>query len=238
MPLQKGSSKAAIAANVATLRREGYPEDQAVAIALRTAGKSHNPAKSRAKAREIVAAGGCGGGKRKVAFCAAPRKRSSATNPLVIAYPRGQIVMLGWLTELDDLSWPVNAAPMLAYDTRGRLFIVYPETPAGRATPRERASYARTHWGAPGQGKATEGVIAEGPFKALPASKSITYTTKKGSDGEQVDYVHAWGEGGRGAFTPPTVVAHVCQNGRKCPGWRRIALIGGTYRVTERGIVG
>lgn len=40
MPLEKGSSKEVIARNIAKLRREGYPEDQAVAIAYRQAGKS------------------------------------------------------------------------------------------------------------------------------------------------------------------------------------------------------
>lgn len=40
MPLRKGSSKRAISANIATLKREGRPPKQAVAIAMRTAGKS------------------------------------------------------------------------------------------------------------------------------------------------------------------------------------------------------
>jgi hypothetical protein len=48
MPLKKGYSKATMSANVATLRREGYPQDQAVAIAYskqreaaKKAGKPH-----------------------------------------------------------------------------------------------------------------------------------------------------------------------------------------------------
>lgn len=40
MPLKKGSSKAVISANIARLIREGYPRDQAVAIAYREAGKA------------------------------------------------------------------------------------------------------------------------------------------------------------------------------------------------------
>lgn len=40
MPLEPGSSQAAISKNIATERHAGKPEDQAIAIAMRTAGKS------------------------------------------------------------------------------------------------------------------------------------------------------------------------------------------------------
>lgn len=40
MPLQQGSSKAAISANIATEVREGKPQKQAVAIAFSVAGQS------------------------------------------------------------------------------------------------------------------------------------------------------------------------------------------------------
>lgn len=40
MPLKKGKSKKAVSGNIRKLRREGYPQKQAVAIAMNTAGKS------------------------------------------------------------------------------------------------------------------------------------------------------------------------------------------------------
>jgi len=47
-PMKKGSSKKVISENIAELRRSGRPQDQAVAIAMRSAGKS-KPAKKAAK---------------------------------------------------------------------------------------------------------------------------------------------------------------------------------------------
>jgi len=40
MPLRKGSSKAVIASNIRTEMKHGKPHDQAIAIAMRAAGKS------------------------------------------------------------------------------------------------------------------------------------------------------------------------------------------------------
>ncbi len=46
-PLRKGKSKAAIAANIRKLIREGRPQKQAIAIALRTAKVPKNRTRSR-----------------------------------------------------------------------------------------------------------------------------------------------------------------------------------------------
>jgi hypothetical protein len=40
MPLAKGTSQKAVSRNIRTLRHEGYKQSQAVAIALRKAGRS------------------------------------------------------------------------------------------------------------------------------------------------------------------------------------------------------
>lgn len=42
MPLKKGSSRSAVSRNIKELRHSGRPQKQAVAIALKKAGKSRN----------------------------------------------------------------------------------------------------------------------------------------------------------------------------------------------------
>lgn len=155
------------------------------------------------------------------------------------ARPRGRLVELGALTEIvtrgatghtSRMRWALRSAPILAYDTAGRLFVVYPTNKGGRATAAARKSYARTHWGQTGQGREVDGAIVVGSARVLGVGVSVTYTTRKGADAEPVDYVHEWGEGASGPWTAPLVVHDGTDP--------KVAFSGGTYRVTERGIVG
>ncbi len=167
------------------------------------------------------------------------------------APPVGKLTELGILTELGFatvdtrkaivvvLAWSLRDAPVLAYDTQGRLFIVYAGKVARPSSRAELEEYARTHWGAKGRGDVRDGGRAVGPFRTLGRGTSIQYTTKKGSDRRLVNYVHEWGEGGSKAFTPPAIVEHDCKRcGPRCGARGALALSGGSYVVNDRGIVG
>ena len=49
MPIKSGSSKKTASDNISNLSKEGYPQQQAVAIALNKAGRSNKSSKSRSK---------------------------------------------------------------------------------------------------------------------------------------------------------------------------------------------
>jgi hypothetical protein len=53
MPLLKGKSDSIVSANISELRKSGRPEAQAVAIALREAGRS-NKAKNARVAKKVA----------------------------------------------------------------------------------------------------------------------------------------------------------------------------------------
>lgn len=153
--------------------------------------------------------------------------------------PEGYLVELGKLTAIEASSrvggtissakWSPRSAPILAYDLRGRLFIVYTDGTTTRAARgSEKSRYKATHWGQEGRGELQNGAIVTGSCKVWGVGTRITYTTKKGEDRELVDYVHEWGEGATGEWEAPLVVSH----------GTRYALAGGTYRVDTRGIVG
>ncbi len=235
--------------------REGFvtssPDLYDVAIAVTSRGKrgrSKDARDERALAQEVAWIKhlrpelNVTGGEERITFA---EESSDPWGGLL--NPSGARRLLGMLIRLTYLDargkervckWSVRRAPQLAYDERGRLYIVYVKGRAVRAaSAEETADYEKTHWGQAGKGGVYAGGVALPPFKRLGPGVSITYTTAKG-DAALKDWIHPWGEGARGRFTPPTVLVHSCQKGASCAAHGRVCLHGGTYRVTERGIVG
>lgn len=52
MPLKKGSSNAVVSANIKSLKAEGYPQAQAVAIAMRKAEKKRKDRNGHGRTHE------------------------------------------------------------------------------------------------------------------------------------------------------------------------------------------
>ena len=157
--------------------------------------------------------------------------------------PSSPLTELGKLTAIETVKhewvWNLRDAPTLAYDKTGRLFIVYAGKVVRPSDGPEKREYLRTHWGRPGDGVVRDGAIAKAPFTVGEISTRICYTTQKGLDRKLVDYVHEWGEGGPRQWKAPRLVAHSCAKcGPRCNGKGALALAGGTYVVSGRGIVG
>lgn len=155
-----------------------------------------------------------------------PNERNPSSHFVLVEL--GKLTALRWKGGASH--WPLAAAPSLVYDDKGRLLIVYDAAISSEHAPgKARDEYIRSHWGEqPKHATVHIGELAWAPFVTCGVGTSITYTTRKGSR-EIVDYEHEWGEGASGPFRAPTV-----RKGAR----ERYALSGGTYRVTERGIVG
>lgn len=98
-----------------------------------------------------------------------------------------------------------------------------PSLPA--AVRRAKAEYEAKHWGNPARGASLVNVPApKGPLVEMGTLKSVTYETDKKGDGPSF-YVHDF-EGKR---------PKLAFDGAKK---KRLFIVGGTYDVKNRGIVG
>lgn len=118
-----------------------------------------------------------------------------------------------------------------------------------------RRIYAGTHGGHPGgpdqwldipdtdHGE----IVVLGPWVNIPTLEltargprekliGVAYETIKGNQ-PLLRHEHKWGEGGSGKLILPTLCFHACDSAR-CSSQGKLIIGGGSYRVTERGIVG
>jgi predicted nucleic acid-binding Zn-ribbon protein len=170
-------------------------------------------------------------------------ERTVKANPGVDGFVElGKVTCVEWRQDgrRRKETWSLSSAPILAYTPRaprGGLVVIYPVAVRGRASAAALKEYAKTHWGKHGAGEQIDGDRALEPLRARGELLAITYTTEKGTDVEPVDYEHKFGDGAKGAWTPPTLLEHRCGS-KKCSGENMVAIRGGTYRVTSHGIVG
>jgi hypothetical protein len=168
------------------------------------------------------------------------RERDSRENPAapIVVDPRhGELVSLGLLTKIRTtrgvIRFSLRRAPVLAYhlcrgkcDVAKRLVVVMRarSSKGVRPTSKEaRREYERAHWGDKGSRPSIPGrVYAGGAVRIVGTIRSVVYTTKKGGDAELTDYDHAF------------------ENARPVLGKSGglFVIMGGSYRVEPRGIVG
>ena len=139
------------------------------------------------------------------------------------------LVALGWLSRIvvgnTELAFPRRT--LLAYDPRatrrGLVFVYNVKTSRTRAPDAAIREYARTHWGKHGAWGISSGDAPDVPSGARGrAIAQITYTTIKGGDTAVTDYVHEFER---------TLPRAVLVKGQ-------LQIVGGSYRVESRGIVG
>lgn len=106
--------------------------------------------------------------------------------------------------------------------------------------------YVKKHWGDAGDFDEESAVVVDprhGALVVLGFFESIVYSTRK-AFGPITNYEHEFCEGKRdGEGRPkkghdlPLVCFHVCDD-KKCTSRGKLVVVGGTYRVTDDGIVG
>ncbi len=164
------------------------------------------------------------------------RRNPSAPSPVVL----GELVSLVYRGR-DGRSVKRTFAPgrvIVAVRGASRLVLLFAPKITGSSSSAGRKEYAKTHWGKAGDGKQLTGDVLEGDAPKLGTVLGITYATKKGDDPELVDYWHTFGDYGavlslrKRAFIPPAL------EGATVGGRQLLRLVGGSYTVTEHGIVG